>query len=64
MNLYQVLKNEEIPLRITSHIHGRWLLWDGKQWCVYERLPYAKKTTTKYEGDSCDEAIQELIKEV
>ena len=43
MRFYEALQNHD--LRISAN-NGRWLCGDGDgTWVVYERKPYAKKTT-------------------
>lgn len=59
--LEKVMRDNEKHVRIECG--SRWLVATGKdEWTVYERLPYAKKTTVCYEGMYFNSAVYELTK--
>ncbi len=58
MNIYEAL--ETLNVRVATGY--RWLILnEGGLWIVYERLPYAKKTTLLYEGTDESAACQALL---
>ncbi len=66
MDIYEVLKSKDNDIRLTNDALYRWLVWQdtADRWAVWERKPYARESGCLYFGNSCDEAIQTLIKEV
>lgn len=59
MTIYDVLK--ENGTRVSYE--NKWLIWDGFNWVVYERKPYAKKSIILYEGREESRAIWYLMSE-
>lgn len=61
MNVVEVLQNEDfLDIRLTCGRH-RWLVFSGKVWVVYERLPYARHTTVLIETEWEEHAVAVLI---
>ena len=64
MDIKQALMKHNIRLSNGD----RWLVMDeiynlGGEFVVYQRLPYAKRTTEEYRGDDEEEAVQILMNE-
>jgi len=49
--LNEFMQENECDARISVHGGTKWLTWDGISWIVYERKPYAKKTTASAYSD-------------
>ena len=60
--IIEILKNEEFNVRLSAH-YRRWMSWDGREWVVYERKMYAKRSTvitrTKNEQDAVNALVYE-----
>ncbi len=58
IDIYDLLGNSNARISLGN----RWLVYDHKDiWTVYERKPYAKKTTTIIETVNERTAIEELV---
>lgn len=59
------LKDLNSNIRITNNRGGysgsKWLVWDTKEWIVYERKRYARNTTIIIKTDLIETAIKKLI---
>lgn len=61
ITLKQALMKEDYYLRVAGDC--KWLVYDNdtRNWIVYEKKPYQKKTKKLIETKSIKSAIQELI---
>jgi hypothetical protein len=60
MNIIEALQDKNNRLRISDGCH--WLVWDEDEgWIVYERRPYARKTTVIIKTRNETDAIAALL---
>lgn len=50
---------EHVNDDVRLYLGERWLVYNG-QWIVYQHLQIKRNTTTEYEGDSLEEALEVL----
>ena len=60
MNIKAALQQ---PYTRLTNSNNRWLItnWFGREYVVYERKPYARKTTQVYRGTDEEEAVAALL---
>lgn len=58
-----ILRNSEINIRVSNDVVDRWLVWDTREWIVYERKPYARNTTIIIRTDSIKKAMEKLTED-
>ena len=61
MTIVELLQNDDYPTRITCG--WRWLVGTGVGWNVYERKPYAKKTTVVCVTKDEEKAVAALLED-
>ena len=61
MKIAEALQSRKYNLRVSNG--ARRLVGDNGKWVIYERKPYAKKTTVVIETHDEDEAVRLLVED-
>lgn len=59
MTIKQALQSQTKDIRVTYG--DRWLVWNGKEWVVYERKRHAKTTKVAIATDNEERAVRYLV---